>query len=217
MGQRYVYQAFILSQTGAPQEGAVVEVRDAADELAVIYDEIEGGAQKDNPFQIGANGLAKFYTESGIYSIQATFGLLSTTFDNVRIGAALQMLPAQFQSVELGSFFRGRVENLGNVSGEITLDWQAQTTQRMNITGPLDITFLNMPDAEAGEDQVMYFDITMDGDHAVTGDAAGFELVFPGGDNLGLTPNGRTFLVAAVSDGATIVVVYLRDIKPQDE
>lgn len=126
-------------------------------------------------------------------------------------------LNGEFASIRTLSFFRGKVTNLGDVSGTVVLDWESGTIFRMNITGDLDIELTGMPDAESEEDQVMYFDATMDGEHAV-GVTSDYGLIFPGGPagNTGFTPDGRDWVVCATSDGEDIAVIFINNMASGD-
>lgn len=112
-------------------------------------------------------------------------------------------------SLRTKSYFRGTVQDLGEVSGTVVLDWEGQTTYRMTVVDDVVIELVNMP--PAGEDQVMYFDFTMDGDHMV--DVSSSYTLLGAGGHRALTPGGRDFLVAATCDGTNIVLVPINDLQ----
>ena len=83
-----VWQKYIVAKTGFILGGASIDVRlESSGELATIFSD-QTGAALSNPFTAGADGLARFYADAGVYKITATHTLVSSSFRNQQLGNA---------------------------------------------------------------------------------------------------------------------------------
>ena len=86
MSRYFVWQGTIVDDAGNAQDSASVEVRDAVtNNLAQLYDDIDGTSALGNPTPTGPEGYAVFYVAAGRYTITASKDDFSCTFENVRI------------------------------------------------------------------------------------------------------------------------------------
>lgn len=84
-----VWQSSITDSAGNVIPRAVVQVRDeATDQLAEIFEDVEGETPKRNPFFADDVGFARFYAEPGLYRIRAQRGAQQRVYENVLLGTA---------------------------------------------------------------------------------------------------------------------------------
>jgi hypothetical protein len=81
-----IWQATTIGNSGTPEGGVSVEVREESDNsLSVIYSDYAGTVIKDNPFLSDSNGYAFFYTTGGRFKITASKGGYETVWRNVLV------------------------------------------------------------------------------------------------------------------------------------
>lgn len=100
-----VFQKTIADQNGDIVNGASVEVRLESDNsLATIYSDAAGTTAENNPLTTGADGLAMFYADTGLYKITATYGADSSEMRNVHL-----ISPAAFITETTGTAASGTI------------------------------------------------------------------------------------------------------------
>jgi hypothetical protein len=90
----YVWQATITDEAGNAVAGAGVEVRNAStNALVPLFSDNEGESPITNPFTTSSDGLARFYTNAGMYRIRAFFASEQQIWQDVLLGIRIQDLP----------------------------------------------------------------------------------------------------------------------------
>ena len=82
-----VYQFYVVDETGVVLPGATITVRDTLNAIVVIASD-DTGTPMANPFQADEAGLARFFAQSGVYRVEASYGGASWIYDDVPIGSA---------------------------------------------------------------------------------------------------------------------------------
>lgn len=81
------WQGTVADQNGNIQSGASVEVRDPSGALATIYSDRSLTA-KANPFTTDSEGYGFYYAEQGRYTVNATAGAFSISWQDVELASA---------------------------------------------------------------------------------------------------------------------------------
>jgi len=66
---RAIWQKTVTDNNGAPSEGAQITVTIQGGGAATIFSAQSGGTSRTNPFNTGADGVARFYAERGYYTV----------------------------------------------------------------------------------------------------------------------------------------------------
>lgn len=137
---------------------------------------------------------------------------LRLTNENGQLAVILDDIDLKVGSIRTNSFSRGKVIDVYSSGGITVIDWDQGTVFRLTITENTEIQMVNMPSMLADEEQCIYLDV-IDGGNFDISLTSGYLIEPPGGVGIGLTEDGRDYIVCASNNGYTITTVPIYDLR----